>query len=222
MKRKIVLLTVGVIGIVAILLSAALLVQTIENQENAVRVACVGDSITEGTGYPIDLWTLLGPNYVVGNFGVGGATVSVDSNSSYMSQPAFEVAQRFEPKIVIILLGTNDANCNLTESSNVFINSYEQLISAFQGLASKPKIWILEPPPIFNNSAGLSSDILTQNVIPEIEQVANQTHVPIINVNSVFANHSKYFSDGVHPTGDGAAIIAVTVYRSLDPQSKTI
>jgi acyl-CoA thioesterase-1 len=222
MKRKIVFLTLGAIVIVAILLSVALLVPIIENQENVVRVACVGDSITEGTGYPIDLWTLLGPNYVVGNFGVGGATVSTDSNSSYMSQAAFEVAKRFEPKIVIILLGTNDANCNLSESNNVFINSYVQLIDAFQGLASKPKIWILEPPPIFNNSAGLSSEILNQNVIPNIEQVANQTHVPIINVNSALADHPKYFSDGVHPNGDGAAIIAVTVYRAMNPQSGTI
>jgi lysophospholipase L1-like esterase len=219
MKRKIVLLTLGVIVIVVILLSAALLVQTVENQEKAVRVACVGDSITEGTGYPIDLWTLLGPNYIVGNFGVGGATVSVDSNSSYMSQPAFEVAQRFEPKVVIILLGTNDANCNLSESNSVFINSYVQLIADFQGLASKPKIWIVEPPPIFNNSAGLSSEILNQTVIPEIEQVANQTHVPLININSVLADHPKYFSDGVHPNGDGAAIIAVTVYRAMNPGS---
>lgn len=222
MNRKILLITLVAIVMVAILLSTALLVQTIENQENAVRVACVGDSITEGTGYPIDLWTLLGPNYIVGNFGVGGATVSVDSNSSYMSQAAFEVAQRFEPKIVIILLGTNDANCNLTESSSVFINSYVQLIDAFQGLASKPKIWIVEPPPIFNNSAGLSSEILNQTVIPEIEQVANQTHVSTINVNSVLADHPKYFSDGVHPNGDGAAIIAVTVYRALNPESTTI
>ena len=44
--------------------------------EKLVRVACLGDSITNMTGYPEDLQKLLGNNSLVGNFGVIGATVN--------------------------------------------------------------------------------------------------------------------------------------------------
>lgn len=48
-----------------------------------VRIACIGDSITYGMGlehrevecYPSVLQRLLGPGYLVGNFGNSGRTV---------------------------------------------------------------------------------------------------------------------------------------------------
>ena len=215
MNRKSKLLTLVVIVVIVSLVLGALFVQTDGNKNSPIRVACVGDSITEGTGYPLDLWWLLGPDYVVGNFGVGGATVYTNLGSSYMNETAFEVAQRFNPDIVIIMLGTNDANPDLNESNAAFVNDYVKLVNAFQGLASKPKVWIVLPPPIFNNSAGLSSEILMQNVIPNIEQAANQTGVTVIDVNTPLANHPNYFEDGVHPNTDGAARIALVVYRKI-------
>ena len=75
-----------------------------------IRVACVGDSITFWTQYPNDLWMLLGSNYSVGNFGVGGATITVDSGKPYVNESVFQDAKEFKPDIVIIMLGTNDAN----------------------------------------------------------------------------------------------------------------
>ena len=219
MKRKIVLLTLGTAFIIALLLLATLFVQTVGNHEYATRVACVGDSITLGTGYTIDLWQQLGPNYVVGNFGVGGATVSLESNSSYMNQTAFQVAELFEPNIVIIMLGTNDANANLTQSSAAFASDYIKLINAFQELASKPKVWIAEPPPIYNNSADLSSELLTQKVIPGIQQAAAQTHLPLIDANTPLVNQPSKFLDGVHPNSVGAQTIAKTIYHALTSQN---
>ena len=43
------------------------------------RVACLGDSITQTTGYPADLQALLGNSSVVGNFGVSGSSVNFES-----------------------------------------------------------------------------------------------------------------------------------------------
>jgi hypothetical protein len=48
-----------------------------------IRVACVGDSLTSWTEYPNDLWMLLVSNYSVSNFGVGGATITVNSGKPY-------------------------------------------------------------------------------------------------------------------------------------------
>jgi len=67
-----------------------------------IRVACVGDSITEITSYTSHLQSMLGSNYTVGNFGVSGSTVSLNSSKPYMKQPQYTAAQNFDPDIVVI------------------------------------------------------------------------------------------------------------------------
>jgi len=82
----------------------------IDANTNVTRVACIGDSITQGSGYPDRLQELLGSDYEVGNFGVDGSTVSQETAMPYMRQDKFIDAMEFKPDIVIIMLGTNDAN----------------------------------------------------------------------------------------------------------------
>ena len=79
------------------------------NTDNTIRVACIGDSITEWSKYPAHLQTMLGSSYLVENFGVAGSTVLRNSDKPYMNQIAFQKAKDFQPSIVIIMLGTNDA-----------------------------------------------------------------------------------------------------------------
>src|SRR5208283_5012251 len=100
------------IAILLILLSSIVVVFS-ENLSSSstdgklARVACLGDSITEITGYSTDLQTLLGDNSVVGDFGVSGATVNFKTDKPYFFEPAFKDAEDFEPTTVIIMLGTN-------------------------------------------------------------------------------------------------------------------
>ena len=129
---------------------------------NPIRVACVGDSITEGTEYPADLWMLLGANYTVGNFGVGGSTVSLKSLKPYMNQIAFQKAKEFLPSIVVIMLGTNDASAVPYKYIESFVDDYKKLVGEFQALAGKPKVWLVKPPPIFNNGTGLSTPLFVR------------------------------------------------------------
>jgi lysophospholipase L1-like esterase len=191
-------------------------------QATSIRVACVGDSITEGTGYPDDLWMLLGANYTVGNFGAGGSTVSLESDTSYVDQPACDEAKDFLPNIVVIMLGTNDATTPHTQHIVTFVDNYKKLIGDFLPLASKPKILLVKPPPIFNNGTGLSTAYFVQEVVPRIEQVAKETNLPLIDVYTPLAGHPEYFSDGVHPDGEGAKIIATEVYNAIVLGSKSI
>ena len=182
---------------------------------NAIRVACVGDSITEGTVYPNVLSTLLGTNYSIGNFGVGGASISLESETPYIRQPEFKKATEFLPNFVIIMLGTNDATSILTEHILNFTRDYKRLIEEFQALASKPKIWLVLPPPVFDNGTGLSTPYFVQQVVPRIEQVAKETSLPLIDVYTPLAKHPEYFSDGVHPNDEGAKIIATTIFNAI-------
>jgi lysophospholipase L1-like esterase len=219
LNRRMKLFALGFAVLLVLTASEAVIIATWANktnQTNAVRVACVGDSITRGTLYTIDFWQSLGSNYVVGDFGVGGVTVSLTSDNPYMNQTAFQLAQQFEPNLVIVMLGTNDAYTGENESSTAFVNDYVKLLTTFQSLATKPEIWIVQPPPIYNNSAYLSPDFFAENIIPNIQQVASQMNLPLVDAYTPLLNHSEYFPDGVHPDNDGAQIIADAIYSAVN------
>ena len=185
-----------------------------------IRIACVGDSITNGTYYPGDLWMMFGiENYTVGNFGVDGSAVSLDSVNPYMYSSEFQQAKHFQPSIVVIILGTNDANAIITPNKASFVSSYVKLVEEFQDISSKPKIWLVKPPPIFRNGTTPNAEILNNHILPGIEEVALQTNSSIIDVYSALSNSSRFFPDGVHPDPDGSQLIANEVYRALTASS---
>src|SRR6478609_560461 len=67
------------------------------------KIACVGDSITEGSGlsspstesYPARLQKLLGTNYNVRNFGVSGRTLLKQGDFPYWKEAAFTNSRTF-------------------------------------------------------------------------------------------------------------------------------
>jgi lysophospholipase L1-like esterase len=193
-------------------------VQFTELPHNLIRVACVGDSITQASGYPDKLQLLLGSNYYVGNFGVSGSTVSLNSTKPYMNQTAFQKAEKFKPEVVVIMLGTNDARTDLSQYNKTFEAAYNQLVSSFQSLASNPQIFVVDSPPIFTDNPDYNNSYLVNNVLPQIDNVANDLNLPTINVYNAFTNHSDYFMDGVHPNGEGSALIASEVDNAIISQ----
>ena len=185
------------------------------NQKQPIRVACVGDSITEGSGYPHDLQLMLGSDYFVGNFGVSGSTVSQNSIRPYLDQTAFQQAKDFTPDIVVIMLGTNDANPEITQSGDTFDSDYLELINSFQQLDGQQLIWVVESPPIFSTTSSWNNTYLTCTVIPQIDDLADQMNLPIIDMYDTFGDHSDFFADGIHPNSDGALLIASTVFDTI-------
>ena len=186
-----------------------------KNPADTIRVACVGDSITEGTEYPADLWMMLGANYTVGNFGVGGATVSLQSEVPYLNQTELQNAKKFMPNYVIIMLGTNDAFPSRQSYLGNFTGDYGKIVYEFQAISTKPKIFSVLPPPIFNDSLGPDSTILVEDVVPRIKEVANELGLPTIDAYTPLVDHSTYFWDGVHPNREGAKIIATQIYNAI-------
>jgi len=207
------------IGVLLVTLSivAIILENTVYNNSstNLIRVACIGDSITELPDYPNALQTSLGTNYTVGNFGAGGATVLLDTGKPYIDQVEFVRAKNFLPDIAIIMLGTNDARTDHFKSIENFVLEYMKLINEIQETESNPKIFLVKPPPIFDNEFELKNVNLLEGIIPRIEQIANEEGLPIIDVYAALENHPEYFWDGVHPTSEGAAVIANEVYEAI-------
>lgn len=221
-RKKLILLAIGLAILVVASGGTSLFILSGGNKDpssDKIRIACVGDSITGGTFYPDDLWMLLGTNYTVGNFGVGGTAASLDSISPYMQQSEFQRAKHFQPNIVIIMLGTNDANAIITPNNGSFVSSYVKLVEEFQALSTQPKIWLVKPPPVFSNGTTPSAELLNSHILPGIEQVALQTNSPIIDVYSAVSNSSQFFPDGVHPDPDGSKLIANEIYRAITAPS---
>jgi acyl-CoA thioesterase I len=209
--------------LIVVISAAAFFANTLTSPKQAsgglVRVACVGDSITAFSGYPSDLQTLLGNASEVGNFGVSGSTVSLGSIEPYMRENATKVAADFQPSVVVILLGTNDARADVYPHTGNFTADYKLLISQFQQLESHPKIYLAIPPPVYENSINISSSHLTEEIIPKIRQVAAETGLTLIDTNTPLLNHPDYFVDGVHPNSQGAKVIAQTVYQAIAASS---
>jgi acyl-CoA thioesterase I len=195
-------------------LSQAPKIEKDTNPHAQIRVALIGDSITELTKYPYYVMQSLGRSYLVGNFGICGTTISLDSESAYMHSNAFVEAANFKPKIAVVMLGTNDANINLKESCTNFVEDYLLLIEKLQGFESKPRVWVVKPPPIFNETFGYSIEGLAKGGNLSIEEVARRAGVRIIDVYSALIN-SRYFLDGVHPNDEGARVIADVVCKAV-------
>jgi lysophospholipase L1-like esterase len=185
------------------------------NDNKLSRVACLGDSITNMTGYPEELQKLLGNGSVVGNFGVSGATVNLNSNNPYYYDFAYRDARNFLPTTVIIMLGTNDARTdNFMKISN-FTANYERMVNRTQRWNTTQQIFLVIPPPIFGNTLDLNSTSYAEGVIPRIKQVAIDLGLPIIDVYTPLVNHPEDFYDGVHPNNGGVRIIVDTIYQAI-------
>jgi acyl-CoA thioesterase-1 len=91
-----------------------------------------------------------------------------------------------------------------------------KLINEIQALESNPKIFLVKPPPIFDNKYELKNENLLEGIIPRIEQIANEEGLLIIDVYAALENHPEYFwDDGVHPSNEGANVIANEVYEAI-------
>jgi lysophospholipase L1-like esterase len=211
------LLAMGVVLIIFMLGVSVFSVVTLNSEAEAkpVRVACVGDSITEGSGYPAKLRALLGGNYLVGNFGVSGSTISLNSTNPYMNETKFQAVMDYQPDIVVIMLGTNDANPEIGQNEDRFETDYSQLVTAFEQLEGKQLIWVIKSPPIFANNSSYNNTYLASDLLPQIDTLAEQMNLPTVDMYSALSNHSDYFVDGVHPDSEGASIIASNVYDAI-------
>jgi lysophospholipase L1-like esterase len=215
MAKKVLLAAIFLVFTVSLIFSPVFLrnIGKASNESKHINVSCVGDSITELSGYPEELQTMLGDDYTVGNFGVAESAVSTNWYKPYVNQTAFQKAKDSKPSIVVIMLGTNDAHTYQSASS--FASDYKQLIGEYNALESQPRIFLVTPPPIFDNDLELSDTNLDEVVLPAITQVADELELPVVDVNDALDDHPEFFEDGVHPSSEGATVIANEIWEAL-------
>ena len=200
-------------------------------KQDAVRVACIGDSITDGylidlndlNGYPAQMQTMLGDGYWVKNYGVGARTLLKKGDFPYMKELAWEDAQAFNPDVVVIKLGTNDTKDYNWVYGKDFAGDLQQMIDALQALPSHPKIYLSTPVPAFKRSWTINDKVITDEVIPILENAVKKNGLAgLIDLHTAFLGDEGLFADdGIHPTQEGARKMAEIIAKTIDPAAQT-
>jgi acyl-CoA thioesterase-1 len=187
--------------------------------QDTVKVACVGNSITEGHGlttpYPAALQQLLGEGYAVRNYGVGGRTLLKKGDFPYWNEARYREVLAWNPDIVVIKLGTNDSKPQNWQYKKEFIRDYKALIKSFKRLPAKPKIYICKPIPVFEEKWGITESVVKNEILPALQKIARRSRVELIDLYTPMLGKASLTYDGVHPNDAGAALIAQEVYRVL-------
>lgn len=185
------------------------------------RIACVGNSITAGYGtsnaatkaWPMQFAVMMGSGYTVKNFGVSGTTMLKNGTSPYWNTQEYVNAKNYDPQILIIGLGTNDAwYGNWDNHKNEFYNDYAAMINAFRQGGRNPQIYVCFPPPI--RDANQNSN-LKNGVIPNVQSISSNMGAKIIDFYNQLQQSTSFFIDGLHPNDQGAYVMAQLAFNAV-------
>lgn len=205
-------------------LSSLLLILTLSLQAaDTIRVACIGNSITYGSGikdratesYPAVLGQLLGPGYDVKNFGLSGRTLLSKGDRPYTKEKTFQEALLYFPNIVVIKLGTNDTKPQNWQYASEFRQDLFRMILTFKGLPSQPTIFLCYPAKAYAVQWGINDSIIVNGVIPVIKEVAKLYKLKTIDLHKATSGMPELFPDKIHPNAAGARIMATVVYKAV-------
>ena len=191
-----------------------------------IKVACVGNSITYGTGvvnreqnaYPVVLQRLLGKGYQVENFGKPGATLLRHGHRPYFDQPEFRAALQFRPDIAVIHLGINDTDPrNWPNYRDEFIPDYLALIDSLRAVNPHVRILVARLTPIGVDHPRFDSGTRKwrEEISQAVQQVADIAHVEWIDFYAPLVAHPDWMPDAVHPDARGAEVLAKVAYSGI-------
>ncbi|MGN0458469.1 MAG: GDSL-type esterase/lipase family protein [Eubacterium sp.] len=193
---------------------------------NAIKVACVGDSITYGknvegwyfNNYPEQLSKKLGKNYNVRNFGVSGST-AINNFAAYSSTKMYKESIEYEPDILIIMFGLNDSKAKYWNEKD-FIEDYDYLIKSYMQTNPDIKIYICSTScpfaDYFSKYEQIQPDVveIVNNIIKEYTLNNNFEY---IDVYSFTSKHPEWYKeDGIHPNKFGANNISELIYEYIE------
>ncbi len=192
-------------------------------QKDAIRIACIGNSITEGSGipmssqfgYPAQLQKIMGNNYHVKNFGVGAQTLLNKGDNPYMKRPEWKGVLSFNPNIVVIKLGTNDTKPQNWQFNKEFQHDLLEMIEKLQQLPANPRILLAHPIRAFKSTWDINDNIIVKELIPIINQVAKKKKLQVIELHEAITDEKMLLDDGIYPNEKGAQRIAEVVADAI-------
>ena len=202
-------------------------------KKDVVKVACVGDSITQGINssrndltYPAFLQQMLGWDYCVLNAGLSGYAICDNDPYAYGKSAQYATALKFEPEVVIFALGTNDSNPGQAwkdwsdpNRKDMFLDSARGLLDSFYDKNEDAQIFICLPTPLFDGRGGWDAPNWNKNIdaysLPLIKQIAEEYELPQVDLYSWGAENDAVFTDGLHPKDQSYKDYALAVYERI-------
>lgn len=191
-----------------------------------VRVACVGNSITYGylvedrekNCYPAVLGRMLGTGYEVRNFGRNGATLLNKGHNPYTKTKEYAEAIAFRPDVAVIDLGVNDTDPrNWPNYRDEFIPDYAALIASFRKVNPGVKVYVCRMTPISHRHRRFKAGTRDwyNQIQQAIELVARTQGAELIDLEAVLKDRPELLPDAVHPTAEGARLMAEKIYSAI-------
>lgn len=185
---------------------------SITAEKDIIHVACIGDSITYGTGsadptvhsYPVYYQKMLGYDYYVEKYGAPSNSLIETDTPSYLNHNYFKTSAEAKPDVVIVMLGTND--CRPTrwadsahkvwndERKQVFLASGDKFVKNYRD--SNPDVQIIFATcPTVPQAADWTERLQTYGN-PCIKEVAQANNCDVIDIFTYTKKNITMFKDG--------------------------
>lgn len=194
-----------------------------------VKVVCVGDSITYGSGagryrdtksYPALLQKKLGNGYRVRNYGLRGRTLLDYGNFPYKEEPEYKKTLKEKGDVYIIMLGTNDSKVRNWNTED-YKEQLRAFVTSYQKVNKRAKIYLMQPPRCFpDEKTGIvnykiKNDLIATEIHKSVAEVGLECGAIVIDLYEFTEDHGDWFADGVHPNVKGYEKIAGYIYEVL-------
>ena len=189
------------------------------------RIACIGDSLTEGSigghvtpelAYPAALQRMLWQDYVVYNYGLGGTTMMNSSTNPYQSSGQYAdcLADPVPYDLILVMLGTNDSKVVgdewTDEADEEYMECCEALFASLKTKSPNARFAFMNCPVKFTTAGyGNAYMIPVQKKAAEmlVDAGYDITHYDMRAYTTEVLT-SENFRDGLHPDYAGYVLIA--------------
>lgn len=201
-----------------------------------IRVACLGDSITAGAqvesaieSYPARLQEMLGEQFLVRNFGAGGATLWHGGEPNAFQQ--LPPAKAFAPQIAILAFGINDTrgrDVDYWDHFPEFPADAARLLAEILALPGPPHILLCLPIANFADLPGMPEErkenvserlprlVMVREKLREVAGEFANRGVTLCDLHAVTESRPDVFAvDGVHLKACGYRLLAETIRERI-------
>jgi lysophospholipase L1-like esterase len=196
--------------------------------------------------YPAQLQEMLGDTYQVYNQGVScTCTINRRLNDRIVGRPyrleeKCQEAIELKGDIYIVMHGTNDAQDGFDDESGViddyfnvyafrdnFKEDYLSLVNEMKKANQMAEIFIIKPVPVMDCIWKKHQQSYLESILPnyEIIKAENPSYL-LVDLQNVFMEYALedrkklYQADGLHPSEEGAKVIAQNISRAIKQYSR--
>ncbi len=180
-----------------------------------IRVVCIGDSITQGTGsteqgsfsWPAQLQKLLGSGYVVFDNAKHGCTLE-----SWQGEWMKQSTSLLNADIVICAIGTNDY-CGGWASFNAetYKKDYTDFMNMIKGYSEVSPRMYISKPPLREKSVAEERAVVWKM----FDKISSENNWPIVDFLSSLLDEGQNYTDGLHLNNRGYGVMAEIANFSL-------